>query len=74
MSISHMAIFVYMATQQLLRKGNPKRENESLSITGKNTLMTNYIKPKIDNTPSNKKCRWCSDRDEMVIHIINECS
>ena len=50
-----------------LRKCNFKRETESL-------LRTNDIKARIDKTQQNSKCRLCSDRDEIINHIISKCS
>ena len=38
-----------------LRKGNLKRETESLL---NNTIKTNYIKAKIDKTQQNSKCSY----------------
>ena len=52
-----------------LKKGNFKKETESLLI-----VRSNYIKAKIDKTQQNSKCRLCGDRDETINHIINECS
>ena len=58
-----------------LRKGNLKRETESLQIaTQDNAIRTNHIKARIDKTQQNSKCRLCSDRDETINHIISECS
>ena len=58
-----------------LRKGNLKRETESLLIaTQDNTIRTNHIKARIDKTQQNSKCRLCGDRDETINHIISECS
>ena len=58
-----------------LRKGNLKRKTESLLIALQNkAIRTNYIKAKIDKTQQNSKCRLCCDRDEMINHIISECS
>ena len=34
----------------------------------------NYVKPKIDISQQNTKCRLCGDRDEAINYIINECS
>ena len=34
----------------------------------------NDIKARIDKTQQNRKCMWCGDRDEMINHIVNECS
>ena len=51
------------------------RETESLHIAAQNnTIRTNHIKARIDKTQQNSKCRLCADRDEMINHIICECS
>ena len=53
-----------------LRKGNLKRETESLLIAAQNNaIRTNHIKARIDKTQQNSKCKLCGDR-----HIISECS
>ena len=58
-----------------LRKGNFKRETESLLIAVQdNAIRTNNIKARIDKTQQNSKCRLCGDRDETINHIISECS
>ena len=58
-----------------LRRGNLKRETESLIIAAQdNAIRTNYVKAKIDRTQQNSKCRMCGERDETVNHIISECS
>ena len=58
-----------------LRKGNFKRETESLLIAAQNNAVrTNHIKARIDKTQQNSKCRLCGDRDETTNHIISECS
>ena len=58
-----------------LRKGNFKRETESLLIAAQNNaLRTNHIKARIDKTQQNSKCRLCGDWDETINHIISECS
>ena len=36
--------------------------------------MTNNVKPKIDKTQENSKCRICGDKDKTIKHIISECS
>ena len=47
-----------------LRKGNIKKETESLLITAENIVIrTNYVKAKIDKTQQNSRCRLCGDRD-----------
>ena len=58
-----------------LRKGNFKRETESLLIAIQdNAIRTNHIKVRIDKTQQNSKCRLCCDIDETINHIISECS
>ena len=58
-----------------LRKGNFKREAESLLMAVQNsTIRTNHIKVRIDKNQQNSKCRLCGDRDEIINHIISECS
>ena len=58
-----------------LRKGNFKRETESLLMAAQNSaIRTNHIKARIGETQQNSKCRLCSDKDETINHIINECS
>ena len=68
-NISHQKIWTW------LRKGNRKRETESLRIAAQdNAIKTNHIKAKIDKTQQNSKCRLCGDRDETINPIISECS
>ena len=68
-NISHDKTWIW------LRKGNFKRETESLLIASQdNTVTTNHIKARIDKTQQNSKCRLCSDRDETINHIISECT
>ena len=58
-----------------LRKGNFKRETESLLIPAQsNAIRTSHIKTRIDKTQQNSKCRLCDDRDETINHIISECT
>ena len=46
---------------------------ESLLIAAQdNAIKTNHIKPRIDKTQQNSKCRICGDRDETIIHIISK--
>ena len=56
------------------RKGNLKRESESLLIATENNAIKSMSKQKIDKTQQNSKCRLCGDRDETINHIISECS
>ena len=37
-------------------------------------MRNNYVKAKIDKMQQNSKCRLCGKRNEMINHIINECS
>ena len=56
-----------------LRKGNLKRETESLLIAAQNNaIKINYIKGRIDKNQWNSKCKLCGDRDENINHIISE--
>ena len=58
-----------------LRKGNFKRETESLLRAAlNNAVRTNHIKARIDKTQQNSKCRLCGDSDETINHIRSECS
>ena len=58
-----------------LRKGNFKRETESLLIAAQNNaIRTNHIKAGIDKTQQNSKCRQYGDRAETINHMISECS
>ena len=58
-----------------LRKGNLKREIESLLIAAQNNVIkTNPIKVRIDKTQQNSRCRLWGDRDETINHILNKCS
>ena len=59
--ISHKNIWTW------LRKGNFKRETESLQIATQNdTIRTNYVKAKIDKMQQNSKCILCGDRDKTI--------
>ena len=68
-TISHQKTWTW------LRKGNFRRETESLLIAAQNNaIRTNHIKARIDKTQQNCKCRLCGDRDETINHIISRCS
>ena len=68
-NISHQKTWTW------LRKGNFKRETESLLIAAQNNaIRTKHIKARIDKTKKNSKCRLWGDRDETINHIISECS
>ena len=56
-------------TWTCLRKGNFKRETESLLIAAQNnTVRTNHIKARIDKTQQK------ADKGETIDHIISECN
>ena len=58
-----------------LKKGNLKRETESLLITAQNNVVkTNHIKARIDKMQQNSKCRLSRDREETINHVISKCS
>ena len=61
-------------TWMWLRKGNFKRETESLLIAAQNNAIRTNIKARINKTQQNSKCRLCGERDETINHIISECS
>ena len=53
-----------------LRKGNLKKETESLLIAAQNNVIrTKQIKARIDKTKQNSKCRLFGDRDETIHKI-----
>ena len=55
-------------------KGNFKIETETLLMSGENNaISTNRIKPRIDKTQQNNRCRLCVERNETTNHIISEC-
>ena len=56
-------------TWRWLRKGNFKRETESLLIAAQNNAVRiNHINARINKTQKNSKCRLCGDRDETINH------
>ena len=62
-------------TMLIMRSGNLKRETESFLIVAQNNaIRTNYDIAKIDKMQQNSKCRLRGDRDEIINHIISECS
>ena len=64
----------HQKTLTWLRKGNLKRETESLLIAAQdNAIRTNHIKARIDETQQNRKWWICGDGDETINHIISEC-
>ena len=68
-NISHQKTWTW------LRKGNLKRETESLRIVAQdNAIIINHIKARIVKMQQNSKCRLCGDRDETINHIISEYS
>ena len=68
-NISHQKTWTW------LKKGNFKRETESLLIVAQNNaIRTNHIKTRNEKTQQNSKCKLCGDWDETINHIISECS
>ena len=66
---------LHWKTWTWLRKGNFKRETESVQIAAQNNaIRTTHIKTRIDKTQQNSKCWLCGDRGETINHIISECS
>ena len=58
-----------------IRKGNFKREIESLLMAAQNSaIRSNHIKVRIDKTQQNSKCRLCGYIDETINYIISKCS
>ena len=56
-----------------LRKGNFKREIESLLIVAQNNaIRTNHIKARLDKTQQHSKCRLCGERDETTSRECNK--
>ena len=65
----------YKKTRIWLRKGNFKRETESLLIAAQNNaIRTNHIKARIDKTQQNSKYWLWGDIDETINHITSKCS
>ena len=70
LSTKQMALHM---TRACLRRGNLKKETESLlKTTQNNVLRISFVKAKIDNTLENRKCRLCGDRDRKVNTIVSE--
>ena len=68
-------IISHEKTWTWLRKGNFKKEKDSLLIAAQNdAIRTNHIQARINKTQQNSKCRLCGDRDKTINHIISECS
>ena len=57
-----------------LRKGNIKREMDSLRAAQNKSIKTNHIKARIDKSQQNSKCWLCGNGDEAINHIINKYS
>ena len=43
-------------------------------VAQNNVMKSVHIKARIDMIQQNSKCRLCGERDEMINHIISECS
>ena len=56
------------------RKGNLKKETESLLIAAhNNAIRTNHIKVRINKTQQNSRYKLCGVWDEAINHIISKC-
>ena len=58
-----------------LQNGDLKRETETLIVAAQNqSLRTNLVKAKINNSQRDSLCRVCRKVDEIIDHIISGCS
>ena len=58
-------------TWTALKNKNLKRETESiLRVTYNNA---NYVRPKVDKTQQNCRCRLCGENDETINPNISKC-
>ena len=52
-----------------------KRETESLIVAARNqSIRTNLVKAKIDNSQKDTLCRLCKEADESINHGVSGCS
>ena len=57
----------YLKTRTLLQKENLKRETEFLlTVVQSNSIRTNHISAKIDNTQENNKCRSYGNKNKTI--------
>ena len=64
----HMRLPGYGYAEDTLRK-----KKKLLTAVQNNTVRTNWIKAKFDNTQQNRKCRFYGDKEETANYRINEC-
>ena len=56
-----------------LKHGSLKGEIESLILAAhEQAVRINAIKPYIDKSQEQSKCRMCGERDETVNHLVSE--
>ena len=56
------------------KTSNNRTKTESLQIAAQNNaIRTKYVKARIDKIQQNSRCCLCSDRHEMINHIMSEC-
>ena len=58
-----------------VRKGGIKKETEgTIFAAQEQALRTNAIKKRIDGQDISPLCRMCGEREEIIAHIVSECS
>ena len=58
-----------------LQNGDLKRETESLVFAAQNqSIRTNLVKAKIDESQKDTPCRLCKKDDESIDHVVSGCS
>ena len=61
--------------QEDMDKPMKGKSQEKLLISAQsNTIRTNYVQAKIDNTQQNSKCWLCGERNESINNIVSECN
>ena len=58
-----------------LQNGDLKRETETLTVATQNqSIRTNLVKAKIDESQKGTLCRLCKKADESIDHVVSGCS
>ena len=58
-----------------ITKADLKATTEALILAAQEqAIRTNYVKFHIDRTISSSLCRMCSQKGEIVLHLVSECS
>ena len=58
----------------MAKKEKPLEGNWISSDSSTKQRHKDNVKVRIDKTQQNSRCTWYGDRDEMINHIISECS